>query len=276
MNAKRIFITGGASGLGRALAECYGRAGYRVCIGDINARRGIETLGALQKQGVEAHFIDCDVTREEALQAVADWLQAEWGGADIVVNNAGVAVVGGIDEQSLADWQRAVDINLLGVVRGCKVFTPLFRRQGHGYFVNVASMAGLIHPPMMGAYNATKAAVVALSETLRIELADDAIGVSVVCPAFFRSHLNENLRTGNPQMEMMSHRLVDEAKVSADEVAARVYRGVSRRDFHILTHARERRIWRFKRLLPFPIYAAGMLKQTRKMMERRPCEDNPA
>lgn len=272
MNAKRIFITGGASGLGRALAERYGRAGYRVCIGDVNTKRGAKTLQALQEQRVEAHFIDCDVIREEDLQAVADWLQAEWGGVDIVVNNAGVAVVGGIDEQSLADWQWAVDINLLGVVRGCKVFTPLFRRQGSGYFVNVASMAGLIHPPMMGAYNATKAAVVALSETLRIELADDEIGVSVVCPAFFRTNLNESLRAGNPQVELMSRKLVDKAKVGADEIADKVYRGVSRSDFHILTHARERRIWRFKRLLPFSIYAASMLKQTRKMMARRPEE----
>lgn len=165
-----------------------------------------------------------------------------------------------------------MNINLLGVVRGCKVFTPMFRRQGGGYFVNVALMAGLIHPPMMGAYNATKAAVVALSETLKIELADDAIGVSVVCPAFFRTHLNESLRAGNPQVEMMSRKLVDNARVGADEIATKVYRGVSRGDFHILTHARERNIWRFKRLSPFPIYAASMLKQMRKMMPRRSAE----
>jgi len=105
MNAKRIFITGGASGLGRALAERYGRAGYRVCIGDINKKRGAETLSALRGLSVEAHFIDCDVTGEKDLQVAAKWLQVEWGGVDIVVNNAGVAVAGGIDEQSLADWQ---------------------------------------------------------------------------------------------------------------------------------------------------------------------------
>lgn len=272
MKAKRIFITGGASGLGRALAERYGRAGYRVCISDINTERGDDSLRALQERGVEAHFLHCDVTREGDLQAAADWLHTEWDGVDIVVNNAGVAVAGGIDELSLIDWQWAVDINLLGVVRGCKVFTPLFRRQGGGYFVNIASMAGLIHPPMMSAYNATKAAVVALSETLKIELADDAIGVSVVCPAFFRTNLSESLRAGNPDMELMMRKLVDKAKVGADEIADKVYRGVSRSDFHILTHARERTIWRFKRLAPFPLYAAVMLKQTRKMMARRPAD----
>ncbi|HUZ97621.1 MAG TPA: SDR family NAD(P)-dependent oxidoreductase [Edaphobacter sp.] len=111
MNAKRIFITGGASGLARALAERHGRAGYRVCIGDINKKRGAETLSALRGLSVEAHFIDCDVTSEKDLQAAAKWLQAEWGGVDIVVNNAGVAMAGGIDEQSLADWQWAVNIN---------------------------------------------------------------------------------------------------------------------------------------------------------------------
>ena len=269
MNAKRIFITGGASGLGRALAERYARAGYRVCIGDINEARMAETLKALRSAGAECHALRCDVTTEADVQAAADWLRAEWGGVDIVVNNAGVAVAGGIDELSLADWQWAVDINLLGVVRGCKVFTPLFRRQGCGYFVNIASMAGLIHPPMMGAYNATKAAVVALSETLKIELADDHIGVSVVCPAFFRTNLSESLRAGNPDMERITRKLVDKARIGADEIADKIYRGVSRGNFHILTHARERKIWRLKRVLPYHVYAASMLKQTRAMMGSR-------
>lgn len=270
MNAKRIFITGGASGLGRALAERYGRAGYRVCIADVNAARGAETLAALRAHTVESHFLVCDVTREADLQVAADWLQAQWDGVDIVVNNAGVAVAGGIDELALDDWQWAVDINLLGVVRGCKVFTPLFRRQGCGYFVNVASMAGLIHPPMMAAYNATKAAVVALSETLKVELADDHIDVSVVCPAFFRTNLSESLRAGNPNMELLTRKLVDKAKVGADEIADKVYRGVARGDFHILTHPRERNIWRFKRLVPFSVYAAALLRQTRQMKGRPP------
>lgn len=266
MQSQRVFITGGASGLGRALAQRYARAGSRVCIADVNDERGVETLDKLQSLGVQAHFLHCDVTREADLQVAASWLLENWGGVDIVFNNAGVAVVGGIDEQNLDDWKWAVEINLLGVVRGCKVFTPVFRQQGGGHFVNTASMAGLIHPPMMSAYNATKAAVVALSETLRLELDHDHIKVSVVCPAFFRTHLNDSLRASNSQLEQMSRRLVDKSSIGAEEIADKVYRGVSRGDFHILTHPKERAIWHFKRLAPFSVYVARMLKQTRRMI----------
>ena len=266
---KRIFITGGASGLGRALAERYAREGWRVCIGDVNELRGLETLSLLRDLGAEAHFAKCNVTEEVQIQAVAEWLYRNWGGVDVVVNNAGVAIAGGIDEVPLKDWHWAVDINLLGVVRGCKVFTPMFRAQGHGHFVNVASMAGLIHAPMMSAYNATKAAVVALSETLRVELADAGIGVSVVCPAFFRTNLAESLRAGNPHVQQMTQKLVGKAEVGADEIAGQVFRAVARGEFHILTHARERLLWRLKRLLPFAAYLAILVRGTRRMMAPR-------
>src|SRR3546814_16585000 len=97
------------------------------------------------------------------------------------------------------DWQWIVDINLLGVVRGCRVFTPLMKTQGSGVIVNIASMAGLIHPPQMAAYNTTKAAVVALSETLKAELHRYGIQVSGVCPAFFPTNLHEPPRPTTPR-----------------------------------------------------------------------------
>lgn len=128
--SRRVFITGGASGLGRALAECFAKEGASVCIGDVDDAQGAQAVEALAGHGWPVHFLHCDVTRESDLQTAADWLQQAWGGVDVVVNNAGVAQMGGIADVSLADWQWIVDINLLGVVRGCKVFTPLFRRQG--------------------------------------------------------------------------------------------------------------------------------------------------
>jgi NAD(P)-dependent dehydrogenase (short-subunit alcohol dehydrogenase family) len=263
---RRVFITGGASGLGRALAERYAQAGAKVCIGDVNDARGAETVQALRGRGVEAHYLHCDVTREADLQAAAAWMQTNWGGADVVVNNAGVAASGAITELSLADWQWIVDINLLGVVRGCKAFVPLLAAQQNGHIVNVASMAGLIHPPLMSAYNATKASVVALSETLKVELAKDHIDVSVVCPAFFRTNLTESARAGDADSSRMMNKLVTKARRGADEIAALVYAGIERGDFHILTHRREARIWRLKRLLPYPLYARMMLKATKQMM----------
>ena len=165
--SQRIFITGGASGLGRALAERYTQAGARVCIGDIHEARLAETVAAL---GATASSIRCDVTREEDLQAAAAHVEKLWGGVDVVFNNAGVAQAGAIDTLPMEDWRLIFDINVLGVVRGCKVFTPLFRRQKSGHFVNIASMAGLLDVPFMSSYNASKAAVVSLSETLEHQL----------------------------------------------------------------------------------------------------------
>jgi short-subunit dehydrogenase len=163
-----------------------------------------------------------------------------------------------------------VDINLLGVVRGCKVFTPIFKRQQSGHFVNTASMAGLIHPPMMSAYNATKAAVVALSETLHTELARDGVKVTVVCPAFFRTNLAESVRTDNADLANLTRKLINKSKIGAEEIAAKVKAGVARGDFHILTHLRERRIWLFKRAAPFNVYAAAMRRSMAKMMGKKP------
>ena len=258
---KRIFITGGASGLGRALAERYARAGWRVCIGDLDVERCADALAAIRVHSPHSQALACDVTREDALQAAAEWLQREWGGVDVVVNNAGVAQMGGIAETTLDDWRWAVDINLLGVVRGCKVFAPLLRTQGGGQLVNIASMAGLVHMPQAAAYNATKAAVVALSETLQLELEPDGIRVSVVCPAFFRTDLARNMRAANPQLEGMTKRLVERARIGADEIAERIFAGIERGEPHILTHPEARRFWRLKRMLPYRWYLALMRRQ---------------
>ncbi len=266
----RIFITGGASGLGRALAESYSRAGWRVCIGDLNEARGTETAAALAALGPEGHFLRCDVTRDGDLEAAARWLEESWGGVDVVVNNAGVAVSGGVADVSLADWQWAVDVNLLGVVRGCRVFTPVLRRQGGGHLVNIASMAGLVHPPMMSAYNATKAAVVALSETLRLELAGDRILVTVVCPGFFRTNLAESLRASDPAIEGVTRALVVRSRRSAPEIAELVRRGVERGQTHVLTHADGRAAWMLKRFLPFPLYLKFLARGSQRMLSRRP------
>ncbi|WP_373096877.1 SDR family oxidoreductase [Zhongshania sp.] len=268
MTAKRVFITGGASGLGLALAKCFADAGYWVCIGDVNDGRGAEALAVLQAK-TTAHYCHCDVTQESALQTAADWLLSEWGGVDVVVNNAGVATAGGITEFPLSDWEWVVDINVLGVVRGCKVFAKLMQAQGSGHLVNIASLAGLISPPKMASYCATKAAVVAISEVLTLELDPDNIAVSVVCPSFFRTNLAESVRASDPDSQAATQRLVNKAKLGADEIASRVFAAIEKREFYILPHPEGRKIWRLKRWLPFPRFRAMMLKQTNRMMSKR-------
>ena len=267
--APRVFITGGASGFGRALAERYAREGARVCIGDIHEARLAETAQALKAHAADVHTMRCDVTKEEDLVAAAAWLESNWGGVDVVVNNAGVAAGGRIDETPMSDWAWIVDINLLGVVRGCRAFVPLLRKQKGGHIVNVASMAGLIHPPTMAAYNATKAGVVAISETLLFELAPDNVKVSVVCPSFFRTNLMENMRSATPDVERVTRRLVEKSPLDAAQIAEVAYRGIQRGDFHILTHPEAKRAWLLKRYAPFDVYAKAMKKQTRAMMSRK-------
>ncbi|MBC7173024.1 MAG: SDR family oxidoreductase [Polyangiaceae bacterium] len=254
MVQNRIFITGGASGLGRAIALRFAREGFRVCIGDVNDERGESTRAELSAIAPEAIYVRCDVTREEDLESVARSLEESWGGVDVVVNNAGVAQAGAIESVPLSDWQWVTEINLFGVVRGCKVFTPLFKRQGHGHFVNIASMAGLLDVPNMAAYNATKAAVVSLSETLDNELADANIGVTVVCPSFFKTNLGESLRATDEKLRARMARLLERSGVTAEDIADQVYDAVQRSRFYVLPHAEGLRAWRLKRLLPRLLY----------------------
>jgi len=126
---KRVFITGGASGLGRALAFHYAHAGWQVCIADVSDARGEETRQKLQRisPSTEMLYRHADVTHEEDLQIIADELNQRWGGLDVLINNAGVAQAGAIEDVLLSDWEWILNINLLGVVRGCKVFTPIFK-----------------------------------------------------------------------------------------------------------------------------------------------------
>ena len=265
MTTQRIFITGGASGLGRAIALRYARAGWRVCIGDVNPTRGEEVLRELQAFAPSALYVSCDVTREEHLQAVANRLTAEWDGVDVVVNNAGVAAPGAIEDVPLEEWQRVLDINVMGVVRGCYVFTPLFKRQGQGHFVNVASMAGLLDVPRAACYNASKAAVVSLSETLQNEFMDTGLGVTLVCPSFFKTNLAESMRDTSPAARAAVNRLLERSKISADDIAEQIFQAVRQRTFYVLPHEKGRQAWIMKRLLPRPLYTRLIKEQMRRM-----------
>ncbi len=266
--SKRIFITGGASGLGRALAERYADVGARVCFGDVDEATGLETLNKLQDSGATAHFIKCDVRVKEDFDAAANWMKENWGGVDLIINNAGVAHMGSIETSSIEDWQWIIDINILGIVKSCQSFIPLLKEQRQGRIVNVASMAGLLHLPNASAYNATKAAVVAISETLLIELENSGIDVSVVCPAFFRTDLAKNMRASNAEAERVTKRLVERSRIGANEIAEIIIDGISSGKFHIFTHPHARKAWYIKRFLPFKTFLNGIRKETRKLDER--------
>ncbi|MDE1898493.1 MAG: SDR family NAD(P)-dependent oxidoreductase [Xanthomonadaceae bacterium] len=193
-NQRRVVITGGGSGLGRALAHRYARAGWTVAVADLVRERADAVRDELRATGAHAESYAVDVGDDAAVEALRDAVLATLGGVEHVVNNAGVSSAGTLVETAVEDWRWMLEINLLGVVRGCRAFAPILAAQGRGHVLNVASFAGLAGAPGLAAYGTAKAAVVALSEALRAELADRGVGVSVLCPAFFQTRLLENFR----------------------------------------------------------------------------------
>lgn len=259
---RRVAITGAGSGLGQALAVRYAKAGYRVAISDLDQAACEQTLNMLG-HGADSLVVACDVTQTSQLEAFASRVRDAWGGADVVINNAGVAGGGPFQDVSLQDWEWVLDINLMGVVRGCKAFTPLMIEQGSGRIINIASMAGLIAPPGMAHYNVAKAGVVALSETLRAELEPYGVQVSVACPSFFRTNLLNSFRGPDPRSKKLVEKLFERGKLSAAEVADYIFEQSGQGKFMILPHQEGRKAWRTKRLLPGLLHRE-MLKFGRK------------
>ena len=161
--------------------------------------------------------------------ALVEVEQTRWGGLDILVNNAGVAGGGRLDVATLDEWRWITEINLFGAVRGTRTFVPLFKRQRSGHIVNVASLAGLVHPAGMASYNAVKAAVVALTETTGHELAAYGVRASVVCPSYFRTNLMDSMQGADTALAGVMAHLVESSPLTADDIAAAVHRRRRRR-----------------------------------------------
>lgn len=196
------FVTGGASGLGLSMARIFLSRGASVMLADRDAEGLERAIAELSTETNQVASVVCDVAdageMEKAAQATID----HFGKVHIVVNNAGVALGGQPGEIPMKDWRWIVDINLLGVVHGIEVFTPLIKSHGEGgHFVNTASMAGHVSPGGMGPYNATKYAVVGYSEGLKTELMADQIGVSVLCPGWVRTNIHTT-GFGRPSSEI--------------------------------------------------------------------------
>lgn len=259
----RVLVTGAASGLGLALTRQFVRRGARVLATDLTAERP-----ASLDDAPSVTYRPLDVREDDDWAAAYAWIEAQWRGIDVVVNNAGVAAGGRIELTSMDQWQWIVDINLFGVVRGCRTFTPMLKRQRRGHLVNVASAAGLVHPARMSEYNTVKAGVVALSETLRYELQPYGVDVSVACPTFFRTNLAASLRGHDPDSRKSAQRLIEQSGVSADTIASRVLAGVDARRHVILPDRAGRSAYYAKRVAR-PLYDAVMLRESAKMVARQ-------
>lgn len=271
----RVLITGAGSGLGRACAVAFAAKGARVAVSDVRESAAGETAAQLSAAGAQSLALALDVTSEDSFAAAVATVQREWGGIDVMVNNAGVATAGTVADAPLKQWQWVLDINLLGCVRGARAVIPLMQAQQSGHIVNVASFAGIANPPAMASYNAAKAAVISLSETLRFELFPD-IGVSVVCPSFFktdlvnsgRGQIAEGEQASAPQMMQIVGRLMEKASVTAEDVAGEIVEAVEKNRFLVMPHADSRSQTRLKRLSP-EMYFRVAQKATAGFLKKR-------
>jgi NAD(P)-dependent dehydrogenase (short-subunit alcohol dehydrogenase family) len=248
LRGKVAVITGGASGIGLAVAERAAAEGMKIVLGDIEEgplARAVEALGAA---GAEVIGVRTDVADRASVAALRDRALDRFGAVHLVHNNAGIGLGGPIWEVTEEDWRWILGVNLWGVIHGVATFTPLLIEQGEGHIVNTASVAGLIVAPFLGPYNATKQAVVAISETLfkDLQTVGAPVGVSVLCPGFVQTRIAESDRNrpdwapdrdtlGAAEVQGVVQDLVD-GGIAPAAVAERVIDAVRTNTFYILTH----------------------------------------
>ena len=253
---KVAVLTGAASGFGLECAKIGAQLGMKLVLVDVQKDALDAAQAQMQSMGAEVMARLVDVSNEGQMQSLANDVQQQFGAPNFVFNNAGVGAGGLVWENTVADWEWLLGVNLWGVVHGVRLFTPMMLEAAskdphfQGHIVNTASMAGLLTPPNMGIYNVTKHAVVALTETLYqdLKLVSDQISASVLCPYFVptgisQSHRNrpEQLKAGKPTKsqligQAMSDKAVVSGKVSAADVAKMVFDAMAHDHFYIYSH----------------------------------------
>ena len=243
LRGKTAVVTGAGSGLGRAMALAFHREGMKLALADVDEKGLLETAGL-----VGGFSMKVDVSKESDVLAFCNRVEDPF----LVCNNAGVSPLGAVWESTPADWQWILGVNLWGVIHGVRAFAPRLIAKGEGHFVNTASVAGLISPPGSGAYNVTKHAVVALSETLLHDLRErgSGVGVSLLCPAYVPTGISDSERNRPADLpastlsreteakKAMLRKAVSSGRLTAEDVANAVVAAVKEDRFYILTHPR--------------------------------------
>ncbi|HEX9477526.1 MAG TPA: SDR family NAD(P)-dependent oxidoreductase [Methylomirabilota bacterium] len=236
-------VTGGASGIGRALALLFAREGADVVVADLDEAGMAETVAAVSQAGRRGLAVKTDVSRLADVQALANRAFGEFGVVHVVCNNAGVALWGGLESVTHKDWEWAMGVNLWGVIHGVEAFVPrMVAGKQPGHVVNTGSMAGLIASQGLGIYNTTKYAVVGLSETLQKDLRGYDIGVSVLCPMGVHTQIRQSdrnrpadLRNAPTERDGRAVELIGRY-LPPEHVAERVLRAIYANRLYVITH----------------------------------------
>lgn len=258
MAGRVAFVTGGASGIGRALSGALVARGDSVVVSDINASGAAAVARELESTGPgSAMPMGLDVTDPGAFEQALAGAHAEHGRLDLLFNNAGIGVGGPVEELALAHWERTLDVNLRGVVHGVRAAYPLMIDQGFGHIVNTASLAGLLPFPLGVPYAMTKHAVVGLSVSLRAEARARGVRVSAVCPGVIDTPILDGegppdlprTRLAGRGREMFMHSNRGPA-YPPERLAQDVLRGVERNRAIIVAPPRAHTAWLMNRLAP--------------------------
>ena len=232
LNGKVAAITGAGSGIGRETALECAREGAALALCDVNEPGLAQTADDARKLGADVLTARVDVSDPDAMDAFAAQVRERFDGVDLLINNAGIGVLATFEQTELADWRTLIDVNVMGVVHGCRSFLPQMKHRGRGgHVVNVSSLAGVQANPALCAYSATKFAVFGLSEALRTELAPFGIGVTAVCPGVVNTPIIEQgVFRGGQQQERRDKlvKLYARRNYGPEKVAPRILRAVRR------------------------------------------------
>ena len=266
---RTVFITGAASGIGRATAVQMAREGGRLFLTDIDLAGLDETCRLVHQEGGEVCLARAfDIADYQAVRAFADDVHASYGSLDIIVNVAGIALFSQVEDMRHEDWDKVIRVNLWGPIHGIECFVPEMIRSGRpGHIVTVSSTAGIIGLPWHAAYAASKHALVGISEVLRYDLKKHHIGVSVICPGAVKTGMVQSVEIHAPQEAMEKGRgLFMKIAIPPEKVADLIVGAIRRGRFLVITSADIKVLYFFKRVIN-PLYHLLMQFFTR-MMDR--------
>ncbi|ENW91753.1 MULTISPECIES: SDR family NAD(P)-dependent oxidoreductase [Acinetobacter] len=242
-------VTGAGSGIGRSFALELAKRGGTVVCSDINLDAAKETVGLVEALGAKAFAVQCDVAKEEQVNQLAEQAQQLMQNpVTLVINNAGIGLGGKFDEMSSEDWHWCMNINLWGVIHGCRAFVPKFKQLGHGAIINVASAASYTAAPEMTVYNVSKAGVRALSETLSAELRKSNIKVNVLCPTLVPTNIIKNGKV--PHKGLLDYALTNLAFTTSDKVAKLTLDRLDKGELYTIPQIDAKLFWLMKRTAP--------------------------